>query len=162
MSAPAGPIQRLFEAEHGTELTGLKDEDFVPCRGRVPSGVTEIAIERTSCYGYCSMYTLILKSDGTAEWVGYGNVKRMGRHVGKIDPAVVEALATMALDAGFFNMKDRYYCAVTDNPSEYVSIVRDGVRKTVLHYAPEHNPFLPLYVLEETVYEVAERLVKWN
>ena len=108
------------------------------------------------------MYTLILKSDGTADWTGYGNVSRIGHHVGTIDPKAVEDLARMALDAGFFEMKDRYYCMVTDQPTVYVSIVRNGVRKTVLHYAPDRNPFVRLLVFEETVDAVANRLVKWR
>jgi hypothetical protein len=71
MSAPPGPLELSYRAAHpGEEVI---DPAMLRCEITPDAAdVTEISLERTGCYGVCSMYTVVLRSDGTAEYHGYG------------------------------------------------------------------------------------------
>src|SRR5882672_5658668 len=70
---------------------------LVGCRGReFTTDITEIALERSACYGLCRMYTVVLHADGTATYSGRGNVPLLGEHTGTVDPGVFPRLAAMA------------------------------------------------------------------
>lgn len=126
-----------------------------------PTGITEISLERTPCFGLCPTYTVKLRSDGSAEYYGQANVERVGSHTGTLDPEFFQRLSLVALDIEFFEMADAYDCLVTDNPTVYVSIVREGVRKTIRHYAPFHTGPPRLRLFEEHVDDHADR-IEWQ
>jgi hypothetical protein len=126
------------------------------------TGITEIAIERTSCYGFCPIYTFILRCDGTVKYTGQANVEKVGEHMGRIDKVSFGFLARLAVDIGFFDELRPYYsCDATDLPTAYVSIVRNGERKTIKHYAPGDNdpPRLQAF---ELLLDEAYKHVQWN
>jgi hypothetical protein len=107
------------------------------------------------------MYTLILRSDGTATYIGRGNTKFIGTRRGKIDPSTVEDVAKLAVDVGFFDMENFYSCQTTDSSTVYLSIVRNGVRKTIMHYAPDVSGPPRLGWLEATIARI-EELITWQ
>ena len=94
--------------------------------------ITEITLERTACFGYCPMYKVTLKRDGTATYVGRENVERKGTYRGKFYG--FERLAQLVEARGYFNLKDNYSAQVTDLPSTITSVVRSGRRKTITNY----------------------------
>lgn len=161
MTGKPGVLERAWEAEHGSA-----EPDWEPCPDpddpKVPfANITEIAIERTPCYGYCATYTLTFRSDGTVTYFGQGNVEKVGTHTGHLDPGSFNFLARLAVDIGFFDLKDFYGCFVTDAPSVYVSIVRNGQRKTIKHYAPDlYGP--PRLWMLETLIDDAYNVVEWD
>jgi len=58
----------------------------VPLDVRNAARISEIALERTPCYGRCPSYTLTLRNDGLVEFTGYEHVSPLGRHVAMIAP----------------------------------------------------------------------------
>jgi hypothetical protein len=154
----SGPLAQEFERLHAHESLGgsiCSDEER-------HTGISEISIERTVCYGACPSYTLILKADGSAEYQGRVFTRRKGRFVGKVNVAEFERLARYALAMGFFDLNDGYTCAVTDNPSVFVAVASPERRKLVYHYAPDHQTApATLDVFEELIDRVGEN-VKWK
>jgi hypothetical protein len=146
MTGTPGPLQVEFERTHGSE------SELVVCDSvAVPTDITEIAIERTPCYGFCSTYTMTLLPDGSVRYVGQGNVEHLGHLSGKIDPSSFRFLSKLAADIGFFEMNDLYTCMITDSPTVYVSVVRNGIRKTIKHYAPDRSGPARLVAFEEAI-----------
>jgi hypothetical protein len=50
----------------------------------VNHGIKEIGIERGPCYGFCPIYTFVVKSDGTFRYNGVKNVERQGKFSGTV------------------------------------------------------------------------------
>jgi hypothetical protein len=87
-------------------------------------------------------------------------VARVGRHRGKLDNQWFQELALLALDIGFFEMADEYDCLVTDNPAVYISLTRNGMKKTIRHYAVYHTGPPRLRVFEDVIDQYATH-VEW-
>lgn len=152
-------LQREFTASHPA-ATG---SEYVPCDTPYGdhTGVSEIAIERTPCYGFCSTYTLRLFSDGRVEYTGQASVKHVGTRRGKLDEYFFRRLARSAVGIGFFELEDRYVCSVTDNPTVYVAVTRHGQRKIIEHYAPEWTGPRALTLFEEAI-DAVQRYIEWS
>lgn len=155
----AGPLQREFQQSHGPAT----DADYVACEMPYDNstGVTEISIERTPCYGFCPTYTLRLFSDGSVEYLGQASVEYVGTRRGKLHEYFFARLARVALGIGFFDMQDRYTCAVTDNPTVYVAVTKDGRRKVIEHYAAEWNGPHALLLFEDAI-DAVHNYVEWS
>ena len=160
LDALPGPLEKMYQASSGPDGS---ERPLVECRGReFTTGITELALERTACYGLCSMYTVVLRADGTATYTGRGNVTLLGEHTGAIEPSTFQRLAALAEEIGFMSTFSTVYsCGVTDNPTSFVSVVKDGQRKTIRHYAPDVTGPLALWWLEQLIDEVAHG-VKWQ
>lgn len=151
-----GPLASEFARTHP------RSDQFTECiTPDTTTDVTEIALERTGCYGLCSMYTLVLRSNGTAEFHGQGNVVRIGHWSGTIEPYRFHFLAAALIDGGFFEMRDDHQCAVTDNPTVFVAATRNGVRKLLRHYAPTRSHPAHLAILEEAI-DAAGDAITWH
>jgi hypothetical protein len=155
VSSGPGPIEKLYAGSGGLEGGGPV------CETNSQTGISEIAIEGTGCLGPCPVYTLVLRSDGTATYMGRANTRFIGTRQGKIDPRTVEEIAKLAVDIGFFEMGDFYSCQVTDSPTIYLSIVRNETRKTIMHYAPDLSGPPRLAMLEVTLARL-EELITWQ
>lgn len=94
--------------------------------------ITEITLERTACFGFCPIYKLILRSDGTATYIVMRFVERQGTY--KAYSSGFEHLAKIIEARRYFSFRDRYTEPVTDLPSAITSVVRNGKRKTVENY----------------------------
>jgi hypothetical protein len=162
MSSTPGELQKESEAKH-PELHSATTEWPAPppCQNARPPEISEISIERTSCYGYCPTDTLRLFADGSVRYRGQANVEQVGLRTGRIDAHLFENLAMLAEDIGLFQLPDNFDCMVTDNPTVFVSIVRAGVRKTIRHYAPGRTGPPRLRMFEEVVENLLTR-VKWD
>lgn len=98
------------------------------------SCVTEITLERTPCMGFCPVYKVTLRSDGTAVYAGERDVPKIGKYIGEIGWESFSRLAEAARRHRFFEMRERYATDVMDADSVIVSVVRNGKRKTVTDY----------------------------
>jgi len=156
-----GPLALMHQRSAGRDALKHVGE----CRDSSPHGITEIALERSACYGPCPEYTVTLRLDGTATYLGRKNVKNLGEHVGVIgvtDSHEFDRLATLAEDIGFMGrLAVTYTCGASDSPTVFVSIVRDGKRKTIGHYAPDFNGPVSLWSLEQAIDHAADN-VEWN
>lgn len=97
--------------------------------------ITEITLERGPCgRGRCPDYKVILRSDGTATYIGKRNVAHIGQYTGRVD---FDQLKKLLESKRFFDLKDKYGNAA-DYPIMTTSAVRNGNRKTVVtSYEPE-------------------------
>lgn len=156
--APPGPGQEFAAQARGTPSSHGHDE----CRiDPAKTDITEIAIERTACYGPCPIYWLRLHADGSAEMFGRAHVPHLGKHRGRLDPRVFQDLAGIALELGFFSFDDSYTCSVTDSPTVYTSITRRGRQKIIRHYAPSFTGPRSLKILEDKIDEYADA-IEWS
>jgi Domain of unknown function (DUF6438) len=121
--------------------------------------VTEITLQRTSCYGTCPVYNVELRSDGRAAYHGGSNSRLEGEWVGKVSAKDFAELVRFADAIGYFSYGDLYERPVTDNPWAITTIVRKGIRKTVRNYA-ESGP-LALSGLEAAI-DVATTRIEWS
>lgn len=99
-------------------------------------GITEFGIERTPCYGTCPVYSVIIKHDGTFTYNGIKHTKRTGIQTGKIYQGYFARTALFIHESGYMKFGEDYEYKemVTDNPSTYITVVQNGVRKTVRFY----------------------------
>jgi hypothetical protein len=95
--------------------------------------ITEITLERTTCFGTCPNYTVTLRRDGTITYNGIRFVEMTGTYQGHAYG--FERLAQLITSAGYFNLKDNYSRPITDMPSTITSVVMNGKRKTITNYA---------------------------
>jgi hypothetical protein len=94
-----------------------------------------ITLERSLCLGDCPSYAVQIAGDGRVFWRGGQCVAEKGERKARIAPAEVQALVGKFRDAGYFDLKDRYAAAITDQPTYRTSIRFDGRSKSVSDYA---------------------------
>jgi hypothetical protein len=94
--------------------------------------ITEVTLERTACFGYCPIYKVTLRSNGTISYNGREYVELKGAYEGTVYG--FDRLAQLILSRGYFNLKDNYTVNATDLPSTITSVVRSGKRKTITNY----------------------------
>ena len=117
-----GPSTALFAAPASSSATPA------------PQGSITITLERTACFGFCPVYRVTLRDDGTVEYTGRQHVKVTGAQTWKIDPAAVRALAQEMQDAGYFELQDQYRAMVTDHPTVHTSLTIGSRTKKIQHY----------------------------
>jgi hypothetical protein len=102
-----------------------------------------VTLERTSCFGECPIYSVNIDALGNVVYNGTKFVRVDGRQTGRIPPSRVAAIAETAERIGFFELHDRYRSIrnpdgttteVTDLPTTFVTITRDGRTKRVEDY----------------------------
>lgn len=156
MSGAPGQLQRAFERTH------TAPSEFISCGRAVDNDTAAaIAIERTSCYGFCSMYTMVLHGNGTVEYQGVANVPFVGKRRGKLPIERFHYLAQLASEIGYFDLQDNYDCGVTDNPTVYTKVEQNGASKLIRHYAPEYTGPARLRAFEEVV-DSAQTWIEWE
>ena len=109
--------------------------------------ITEVTLERTTCFGTCPAYKVTLRRDGTIIYEGRRFVEMMGTYKG--EAYGFDRLAQLILAQKYFDMKDDYFRPITDMPSAITSVVRGGTRKTITDYA-ETGP-IELWGIEMTI-----------
>lgn len=82
----------------------------------------EIRLERTACYGWCPIYTVVVHGDGTVDYTGTKYVGLVGEAHTKVSRDIVEDLVDRLQDLEFWQMRDRYDDLASDIPSAVVSL----------------------------------------
>ncbi len=98
-----------------------------------PEGL-RIKLVRTSCFGYCPVYSLAIGGDGTVSYEGEAFVKVRGGRKGRIATADVRKLTKYFAKAGYFSLQNSYGIPGYDEPSSMISIRWPGFEKTVWHH----------------------------
>jgi hypothetical protein len=97
-----------------------------------PIEITEISLERGPCFGNCPIYRIVLRSDGTATFIGWNYVERIGVYSGTVDREEFTRLVEEAEASGFWQLQESYLRPVNDLPVVRTSAVRaDATRKAV-------------------------------
>ncbi|MCI0665597.1 MAG: DUF6438 domain-containing protein [Acidobacteria bacterium] len=126
--------------------------------------ITEIYLARSGhCGGLCPIYSVTLRKDGTAVYVGYENVTHLGRRHGKIYSYYFFRLAWLLDSQGFFQMKDEYKqnrLIVHSHWTEVsVGATRDGVKKEVWEYS--HEGPIQLWGIQMSIDAVVNK-IEWE
>jgi hypothetical protein len=104
--------------------------------------ITQIVLERTSCFGVCPVYRLTIQRSRKVVWEGKAHVWEVGRETGKISKEGFRQLVAKIEEINFFSLRDRYDgknadgsgSTVTDLPTRKTSVTRGNQTKTVENY----------------------------
>ena len=96
------------------------------------SSISEVSIQHTPCYGPCPVYTLTLKSDGTATFVGVAHVTKIGTYTAQFGG--FDRLGQAITARRFQELNTRYTSLATDLSHTITTVVLDGKRKAVDNY----------------------------
>lgn len=169
LPTPAAETTHPLEADHKRNRDASTSSDgWNACDDPSESGIDEIAIERPAALGYYlprpatshepvfltgpgASYTLVLRKDGTATYSGYESVPIVGRRVGTIPRVKFKRLAQLANEIGFQTLARDYWCSQMDGDILYVSVVTGGLRRTIVHHAPETNGPARLAAFEQLI-----------
>jgi hypothetical protein len=117
-----------------------------------------IALERTACFGACPVYSVSIDAKGSVTYDGTRFVRVVGRQTERIAVSRVAALVETVDRIRFFELEDKYRQLITDLPTTFVTVTRDGRTKRIEDYfgAPES-----LKELERAIDETA-RIAGWT
>lgn len=127
---------------------------------RLGSTPTEIALERTPCFGACPVYKVTLKPDGTVIYEGKRFVEKLGRFEGRINEDDYANLAKATDTLGFWKFKDKYTAPITDMPSALVTIQQGEKSKTTDNYAGRGPA--ELWAIEQLIDKVVDGVREWK
>jgi hypothetical protein len=97
-----------------------------------PAEVTELTLERGPCFGTCPIYRITLRSDGTATYIGWNHVARIGVYSGTIAAEEFTRLAVEFEDLGFWQLQESYLLPVNDLPVVRTAAIRaDSTRRAI-------------------------------
>lgn len=99
-----------------------------------PLSSVKIALRRSTCYGSCPEYTVVVGGDGTVRYHGERFVLVRGDHLAKVDPEDVRCLLDDFRAADFWSLRPSYFAPITDNPGYAVTLSVDGKVKTLTDY----------------------------
>jgi len=126
------------------------------------SADSRVTLERRPCFGFCPVYTVTITGSGAVTFDGERHVDSTGVHTHTIPADSARALIASIIDAGFFDLDDRYTmdakgCAAyhTDAPTVILAVETGAGAKTVEHdYGCNGAPAV-LRQLQERVDSVA-------
>ena len=93
-----------------------------------------VTMRRTSCFGTCPVYEVSIDAGGKVTYRGDQFVRVEGRMTANISRAEVAALAAQVDRIAFFSMKNHYDGAITDLPTTFVTVRRNGRTKRIEDY----------------------------
>jgi hypothetical protein len=119
-------------------------------RGPASKAPVVATMVREACLDDCPVYTVTLYRDGVVEYHGKYHVAKTGRHVGKVDPAVVANVEAVLERAAFARVPDYSQADCYDLPG--VKLTYRG--RTLDHYHGDRAAPMELYVLEHELDEL--------
>jgi uncharacterized protein DUF6438 len=111
-----------------TSLTG----SYAPAQA-IPEDFV-IKLERTACYGRCPVYGVSIDARGNVTYDGTSFVRVVGRQTDRIPISKVAALVQTVDRIRFFELENKYRQLITDLPTTFVTVTRDGHSKQVEDY----------------------------
>ena len=149
------------------ESAGERSAPAADSRGQVAEAIaiSEVTLERHPCnLDACPAYSLTLRRDGTATYIGERSVPRIGRHRSAAQDYRLEAdfarLAQLITAHNYLAMSDIYNPGqIVDGGTVSTSVVHNGRRKTVRNYANQ-GP-VELYGIEMAIDGVAAN-IQWE
>jgi hypothetical protein len=115
-----------------------------------------VSLERTTCFGTCPSYKLIIYENGLVVYEGIDFVGTKGIRKANIGQNDIQQLASKLENSNFFSFQDSYdeYMA-TDAPSAITYVKIGNKEKRISHYYGDFNAPIELYELEENIDEIA-------
>lgn len=101
--------------------------------------IIEISMERTGCLGRCPADEVVLRSDGTATYIGKSDVKQIGVFTGYIPTDVFKYLSDYLIAQKFFEMSNIHPGGPPETDGTFINAVRDGKVKTLRYFEGPSN-----------------------
>jgi len=96
--------------------------------------ITEIGLRRSAGFGECPVYQVVIREDGSFDYVGEQHVERLGEHTGSVSRQAFNKLAKSIKEAGFMDLEESYAVPLTCQATVRTTVVIHGVKKTVSNY----------------------------
>lgn len=109
---------------------------IAPARAQTaPAPITQIALQRTWCYGACPIDEVTLESSGEARYNGVRNAPRLGAFRGSLAPAKFADLARGLEEQNFFELRSEIGSQAVDLPVFLVRATRGGREYSVVFHS---------------------------
>ncbi len=141
----------------GVLISPSKPAGNIPPVESTSSRISEIKLKRLGCYGSCPVYEVTLRNDGTATFIGYANVSRIGTYHASEYQFNFDKLADWIEHAGFFELENEYARGWVDAEVVSTSVVNDSIRKTVMTYNSGEPP-TELWAIDAVIDGVVARI----
>jgi len=125
----AGEVAELYKKSGDHSFTLV---DALPSTS---NGVTEVGMERTSCFGTCPVYSVIIERDGTFRYDGGRYAPKAGQWTGHVRKWDLDNLTAFICDTDYMKLASHYEIGYTDSPTAYTTVITDGKRKIISNYA---------------------------
>ncbi len=102
--------------------------------------ITAVTLRRGDCRGFCPVYEVTLRSDGTGDWNGERFVDRIGRFHGQVNMGDFEKLARFIERTEFFEWDDESSSGITDAPDYELVVVAGKRTKRVRQNGTDEPP----------------------
>lgn len=122
-------------------------------------GITEIGLQKTSCFGRCPTFLLNIKMDGSVYYEGHNFVDKMGIYTGKIETYQLINILAYIDEIALMDLQDVYTYGVTDHSSVYTMVKTNSKQKIINNYA--NTGPATLWALEQLMTQLLTE-VEWD
>lgn len=122
------------------------------------SHISEITLTRHGCYGSCPVYSVTLRADGSASYVGYEYVERIGSYHAQPYQFDFEKVANAIEELNFFELDNVYDEGWVDAEVVSTTVVAGNCpSKTVTTYNSSEPP-LELWSIDTLIDGVVSQI----
>ena len=107
-----------------------------------------ISLERTACFGKCTIYKIEIFNDGRGIYKGKKFVTKTGEHSFKITKKELNLILKRAEKINFWNMKNEYTSLISDLPTTYIKIKN----KKIIDYSDAPKSLKNIENLIDSIY----------
>ena len=90
-----------------------------------------IELNKTTCYGKCPAFTILIHSNGDATYIGEANVSKVGKFTKHFTQEEMQTLFSTFENAGFDSFKEEYPDKSKDMSVSTLSYTQNGKTKQV-------------------------------
>ncbi|GGI90551.1 hypothetical protein GCM10007978_30220 [Shewanella hanedai] len=145
--------------ESGASLPSYFDKSEFQSYEFKTFGITEIGLQKTSCFGRCPTFLLNIKMDGSVYYEGHNFVEKMGIYTGKLEKYQLINILAYIDQIAFMDFQDVYSYDVTDHSSIYTMVKTNSEQKIIKNYA--NTGPSKLWALEQLMTQLLTE-VKWD
>jgi hypothetical protein len=110
--------------------------------------ITEITVERKGCFGGCPVYSITLRRDGSATYIGKRFVERIGTFASKNRYPIDFAPLAKVIDyEGFFGLGEKYNVGSVDAEVVTTTVIRNNQSKAVTTFNSGKGP-VELWIID--------------
>jgi hypothetical protein len=91
----------------------------------------EIALDRTYCYGWCPVYKVVVRGDGTVVYTGLAHVQSTARAETKIDPTLLEPILREMEAIDLLRHEHTCRSRIWDSPGTAITLRVGATTRTV-------------------------------
>lgn len=108
---------------------------LTPFPSNVDRAQLKMKLRRTTCFGSCPAYSVVVLGDGTVRYCGAAHVHVPGQHTSHISPQAVTDLLEDFRRARFIAAQPEYRFPISDWPTNVLTLKIGTKKTTVVDYA---------------------------